>query len=82
MLSGLNWKICLIYLDDISGNFYDALDRLKMVWQQIPEANFKLKLSKCCIMRDRVPFLGHYVLRDGVEVDLMKTAAVQDCPTP
>ncbi len=29
-------------------------------------------------MRDRVPVLGHYVWREGVEVDPMKTAAVQD----
>ena len=33
-------------------------------------------------MRDRVPFLGHYVLCEGVEVDPMKTAAVQDWPKP
>ena len=34
VLSGVNWKICLIYLDDVivyGGNFYDALDRLKTV---------------------------------------------------
>ena len=33
-------------------------------------------------MHDRVPFLGHYTSRDGVEVDAMKTAAVQNWPTP
>ncbi len=33
-------------------------------------------------MRDRVPFLEHYILREGVEVDPMKTAAVQDWLTP
>ncbi len=33
-------------------------------------------------MRDRVPFLGHYVSCDGVEVDPMKTTAVQNWPTP
>ena len=49
VLSGLNWKICLIYLDDVivyGGNFYDSLYRLKTVWQQIREANLKLKPSK------------------------------------
>ncbi len=85
VLSGLNWKICLIYLGDIivyGGNFCDALDRLKIIWQRIREANLKLKPSKCCLMRDRVPFLGHYVLGEMVEVDPMKTAAVQDWLTP
>ncbi len=85
VLSGLNWKICLIYLDDVivyGENLYDALDRLKTVWQCIREANLKLKPSKCCFMRNRVLFLGHYVSREGVKVDPMKTAAVQDWPTP
>ncbi len=85
VLSGLNWKMCLIYLEDVivyGGNFYDLLDRLKTVWQRIREANLKLKPSKCCLMHDRVPFLRHYVSRDGVEVDPMKTTAVQNWPTP
>ncbi len=37
--------------------------------------------SRCCVTRDRVPFLGHYVSREGVEVEPMKTAAVQAWPT-
>ncbi len=85
VLSGLNWKICPIYLDDMivyGGNFYDALNRLKTVWQRIREANLKLKPSKCCFMSDGVPFLGHYVSCEGVEVDPVKTAAVQDWQTP
>ncbi len=85
ILTGLNWKICLIYLDDVivyGGNFYEVLDRLKQVWQRIREVHLKLKPSKCCLMHDRVPFLGHYVSCEGVEVDLMKTAAAQDWLTP
>ncbi len=34
VLLGLNYKICLIYLDDVivyGGTFYDSLDRLKRV---------------------------------------------------
>ncbi len=45
VLSGLNWKICLICLDDIivyGGNFHDSLDRKKIVWQRMREANLKL----------------------------------------
>ncbi len=103
VLSGFNWKICLIYLDDVlvyGGNFCDALDRLKTVWQRIREANLKLKPSKCCLwqrireanlklkpskcclMHDWVPFLGHYISCDGLQVDPMKTATVHDWLTP
>ncbi len=85
ILTGLNWKICLIYLDDVivyGGNFYEGLDTLKQLWQCIREAHLKLKPSKCCLMCNRVPFLGHYMSHEGVEVDPMKTAAVQDWPMP
>ncbi len=41
ILSGLNWKICLIYLDDVivyGGNFNDVLDRLAAYQRGAPEA--------------------------------------------
>ncbi len=85
VLKHLNWKVCLIYLDDIimyRAGFYPALDRLKMVWKSIREANLKLKPTKCCLMRAQVPFLGHIVSREGVGVDPAKTEAVEKWPTP
>ncbi len=69
LLKDLNWKVCLIYLDDIivyDAGFYPALDWLKMVWKRIREANLKLKPTKCCLMRAQVSFLGHIVSREGV----------------
>ncbi len=69
VLKDLNWKVCLIYLDDIiiyGAGLYPALDWLKMVWKCIREANLKLKPTKCCLMRAQVPFLGHIVSRQGV----------------
>ncbi len=53
VLKDLNWKICLIYLDDIivyGAGFYLALGRLKTVWKRIRKANLKLKPTKCCLM--------------------------------
>ncbi len=85
VLKDLNWKICLIYLDDIivyGAGFYPALDRLKAVWKRIREANLKLKPTKCCLMRAQVPFLGHIVSRQGVGVNPAKTEAVEQWPTP
>ncbi len=38
-------KVCLIYLGDgivYGGNFYDALEKLKTIWQRIREASLKL----------------------------------------
>ncbi len=70
VLTGLNWKICLIYPDNVI--VYGG----KLVWQRNREAHLKLKPSRCCLMHDRVPFLGHYMSHEGVQVDPMKTAAV------
>ncbi len=85
VLKDLNWKICLIYLDDIivyGAGFYPALDRLKTVWRRIREASLKLKPTKCCLMRAQVPFLGHIVSRQGVGMDPAKTEAIEQWPTP
>ncbi len=62
VLTGLNWKICPIYLDHVvihGGNFYYAMDRLKLVWEHVREAQLKLKASKRCLMHERVPFLKY-----------------------
>ncbi len=85
VLKKLNWKVCLIYLDDIivyGAGFYPALDRLKMVWTWIREANLKLKPTKCCLIQTEVPFLGHIVSRQGLAVDPAKTKAVENWPNP
>ncbi len=85
ILKDMNWKVCLIYLDDIivyAAGFYPALDRLKMVWRRIWEANLKLKPTKCCLMRAQVPFLGHIVSCEGVGVDPAKTEAMEKWPIP
>ena len=61
--------------------FYPALDRLKMVWKRIREANLKLKPTKCCLMSAKVSFLGHIVSREGIGVDPAKTEAMEKGPT-
>ncbi len=78
VLKELNWKVCLIYLDDIivyGAGFFPALDRLKMVWKCNREANLKLKPADCCVMRAQVPFLGRIV-------HPAKTEAMEKWPTP
>ncbi len=85
VLKDLNWKVYLIYLDDMivyGAGFYPVLDRLNMVWRRILEANLKLKPTKCCPMRTQVPFLRHIVSREGVGVDPAKTEAMEKWQTP
>jgi hypothetical protein len=50
VLNGLQWQICLIYLDDIivfGNNFKDHMQRLDLVLQSMAVAGLKLKPEKC-----------------------------------
>jgi Reverse transcriptase (RNA-dependent DNA polymerase) len=47
---GLNYEICLVYLDDIivfSRDIPTHLERLELLLQRLRQANLKLKPSKC-----------------------------------
>ena len=84
-LSGLTWKCCLVYLDDIivyGRTFEEALQNLRSVLDRIRRAKLKLKTSKCELFRSQVPFLGHVVTRDGIYVNPAKCKAVSEWPVP
>ena len=68
-LQGLQWSICLIYLDDIiifSKTFEQHMERLRLVLQRIRDAGLKIKPEKCQFLQPEVAFLGHVVSKDGV----------------
>ena len=82
VLNGLNFEICLVYLDDIivfSRDLESHLARLAQLFQRLREANLKLKPSKCRLLQKRVTFL---VSQAGVETDPDKIAAVLNWPVP
>ena len=85
VLSGLEWKICLIYIDDIivfSTDFDTHLHRLSKVFARLRDAHLKLKPSKCHFARHTVKFLGFVVSPQGVSPDPAKLSAVQEFPIP
>lgn len=58
--SGLNFEVCLIYLDDIivfSTDIETHLERLEMVLQRLTAVGLKLKPTKCNLLREDVRFL-------------------------
>lgn len=60
VLNGLNWKICVVYLDDIivfSKTFKEHLESLNQVLDCLKRANLKLSPQKCDLFKDRVVFL-------------------------
>ena len=64
ILAGLQWKNCLVYLDDIliiGKTFKEHNDNLGLVFSRLREAGLKLKPSKCFVCQKQVTYLGHVV---------------------
>ena len=84
-LSGLQWQICLIYLDDVivfGKDFDEHICRLQEVLSRIKQANMKLKPIKCHFFQDEVKFLGHVVSKDGVLPNPDNIQKIVDWPVP
>ena len=85
VLLGLNWQICLAFLDDVivmSSTFEQHLERLRQVFERFRGANLKLNAGKCHLMQERVKFLGSIVSKDGIAPDPEKVRAVTEWPVP
>ena len=85
LLAGLNWQICLIYLDDIivHGESIEAmLTNLDRVLSKLQEAGLKLKPRKCQLFEKKVEYLGHIVSTSGIKTDPKKIQAVRAWPEP
>jgi Reverse transcriptase (RNA-dependent DNA polymerase) len=71
VLSGLKWKTCLVYIDDIivfSQTPEEHLRHLDEVLCLPYRAGLSLKLSKCNFFRDTVSYLGHFIRPGKLEV--------------
>jgi len=85
VLHGLNWQICLVYIDDIivfSKDLTTHLERLGAVFKAIADANLKLKPKKCHILKKEVEFLGHIISENGILPDPKKTKVLEDYAVP
>ena len=87
VLQGLRWSRCLVYLDDIISfgtTFDDSLDNLTLIFERLRSYGLQLKSTKCHLFQSSVPFLGHFVGRNGLECDTrniedVKSWPVSDC---
>jgi len=85
IMRGIQWKKCLVYLDDIiclGVHLKDAIQNLEEVFRRIRKSGLKLKPSKCDLLKEQVQFLGHMVNREGIQCDSKKIEAVKDYPKP
>ena len=84
-LRGLQWQICLIYIDDViiySKTVSDHLLRLATVFDRLRTAGLKLKPSKCKFGCRTVPYLGFVATPEGLKPDARKVECVTAYPIP
>jgi hypothetical protein len=85
VLSGLTWKLCLVYLDDVlvfSKSFEEHCAHLKLIFDRFREANVSLKADKCNFFARKTRYLGHVISADGIATDPRLVDKVRDCPAP
>ena len=83
VLAGLQWDICLIYLDDVivlGRSFEDMVTNLKKVYDRLLAAGLKLKAKKCHLFCKTVVYLGHVISKAGIATDPEKTKNVELWP--
>ena len=65
-------RFVIVFIDDIlvySSSSEEHSEHLRILLQTLRERQLYAKLSKCQFWLDRVAFLGHVILVDGVSVD-------------
>jgi hypothetical protein len=85
VLAGLQWDICLIYLDDViiyGKNVDEMIRNLSLVFDRLSSAGLKLKPRKCRLFAREVEYLGHVVSENGISTDPKKIEAVKTWPEP
>lgn len=85
VLSGLLWRVCLAYLDDIvifSKTMATHLQDLESVFSALDVANLRLKSEKCSFARQEIKYLGHILTGESIRPDPDKVAAIEKFPKP
>ena len=85
VLRDLQGKVCLVYLDDIiifSTSLQEHIHNLKLVFQKLRDANFKVQLDKSEFLHKEVAFLGHIITSEGVKPNPDKIKAIKSYPIP
>ena len=80
-----NWHQCLIYLDDIlifSKDLEEQAQRLRIIFERVRAAGFKLSPEKCEFMKNQVSYLGYTISKEGTKTDTKKIERIQNWKRP
>ena len=81
VLRGLQWQICLVYLDDIIvvGKTVDSMIvNLTQVFDRILATGLKLKARKCSLFSTKSKYLERIVSQQGIPTNPDKIRVVQN----
>jgi hypothetical protein len=85
LLAGLTGVCAMVYIDDIivySETLEQHMKDLDAVLGRIEEANLKVKISKCHLCKQELPYLGYIVTDKGVKVDPAAIEVIKNEPAP
>ena len=85
ILSGVRWKSCLIYLDDVivfSRTTEDHLRHVDEILTLLRNAGVTLKLNKCAFFQPRVEYLGHVITPGKLSVATENTKSFTHATFP
>ena len=78
-------RFVIVFIDDIlvySGSPKEHAEHLRTVLQILRERQLYAKFSKCQFWLDKVAFLGHVILAEGITVDPQKIEAIVNWKPP
>ncbi|XP_073120148.1 uncharacterized mitochondrial protein AtMg00860-like [Henckelia pumila] len=78
-------QFVIVFIDDILiylKNREEHSQHLRTALAVLRERKFYAKFDKCEFWLERVPFLGHIISKDGVEVDPSKVQALKEWSVP
>ena len=85
VLKNLNFKIALVYIDDLlifSRDFDQHLHHLDLVFYNLRSANLTLHPNKCNFAARQCRYLGHIESSDGLRVNPENTSKIRNCKSP
>jgi Reverse transcriptase (RNA-dependent DNA polymerase) len=84
-LSGLTWKVCLVYLDDIvvfSRDTAEHMEHLDAVLHRLCSAGLSLNLKNVSFLQDSIDYLGHVIRPGKLAVAEKNTKALKTARPP
>jgi Reverse transcriptase (RNA-dependent DNA polymerase) len=85
IISGIKWKTCLVYLDDVilfSSSRDMHLKHVNEALHLLVKAGLSLKLIKCHLFKESVEYLGHVIRPGKLDIAEKDTAALRNAPVP